>query len=60
MELILPVPWTIMLLMDLRVKEWEMTIIKATVDENVLIPGQGRTMDVIGVRNSNDNHQSDS
>jgi len=48
MELILPVPWTIMLLMDLRVKEWEMTIIKATVDENVLIPGQGRTMDVIG------------
>jgi len=53
-ELILPVPWTLMLLMDLRVHEWEMAIIRATVDEDVHIPRQGRTIDVIEALNLGD------
>ena len=47
--MILPVPWTFMLLMDLRVWEWEMAIIRASVDEDVIIPRQQRIFDVIQV-----------
>jgi len=46
-ELILPVPWTLMLLMDLRVREWEMRVITALVDDNTVIPRQERTLDII-------------
>ena len=50
-ELILPVPWTLMLLIDLRVREWEMAIIKATLSDDILVPRQERTIEAIQVRN---------
>jgi len=46
-ELILPVPWTLMLLIDLRVREWEMAIIKATLSDDILVPRQERTIEAI-------------
>ena len=48
-ELVLPVPWTLMLLLDLRVREWEMAGIKATLDDSVIVPRQERAMEQIQV-----------
>jgi len=46
-EMILPVPWTLMLLMDLRVWDWELAVIRSTVQEDVIIPRQERVFDRI-------------
>ena len=38
-----------MLLLDLRVREWEMAGIKATLDDSVIVPRQERAMEQIQV-----------